>query len=45
MIENQTNKKVKVLKTDNGLKFCNFEYHSFCKETGILRNRTVTYTF
>lgn len=44
MIENQTNKKVKALRTDNGLEFCNFEFNSFCKEVEILRHRTITYT-
>lgn len=44
MIENQTNKKIKVLMTDNGLEFCNSKFDSFCKESRILRYRTITYT-
>lgn len=44
LIENQTNMKIKALRTDNGLEFCNSDFDTFCKESGILRHRTVTYT-
>lgn len=44
IIENQTNWKIKALRTDNGFEFCNTEFDFFCKESGILRHRTVTYT-
>jgi hypothetical protein len=44
LIENQTDKRVKVLRTDNGLEFCNYEFDDLCKLHGILRHRTVTHT-
>ena len=44
LVENQTNKQVKALRTDNGLKFCNVEFDEFCKNNGILRHRTVKHT-
>lgn len=44
LVENQVNKKVKTLRTDNGLEFCNEEFDNFCKDNGILRHRTVVYT-
>ena len=31
LVENQTNKRVKVLRIDNGLEFCNEEFEMFCK--------------
>lgn len=43
-IENQTVLKIKTLRTDNGLEFCNYEFNDFYKLNGILRHRTVTYT-
>ena len=44
MVENQTGKKVRCLRTDNGLKFCNNMFDNFCKDSGIKRHRTCTYT-
>ena len=44
LVENQTSKKVKVLRTDNGLEFCNEEFEMFCKNQGILRHKTVRNT-
>ncbi|TXG70632.1 hypothetical protein EZV62_005567 [Acer yangbiense] len=44
LVENQTSKKVKVLRTDNGLKFCKEEFNKFCCDHGIERHRTVRYT-
>ena len=35
---------MKVLRTDNGLEFCNIEFDKFCEGQGILRHRTVRYT-
>ncbi|CAM8938448.1 unnamed protein product [Rhodiola kirilowii] len=42
--ENQTGKKVKALRTDNGLEFCNAEFDNFCIDHGILRHKTVRLT-
>ena len=44
LVENQTSKKVKALRTENGLEFCNSEFDEFCKTHDILGHRTVKYT-
>ena len=44
LLENQTRKKVKRLRTDNGLEFCNREFDNFCKAEGIVRHKTVVNT-
>lgn len=44
LAKNQSNKKVKFLRTDNGLEFCNSEFDGFCKKNDIKRHRTCTYT-
>ena len=44
LVENQTNKRVKVLRMDNGLEFCNEEFEMFCKNQGILRHKIVRNT-
>ena len=44
MIEKQIEKKVKHLRTDNGLKFCNREFDAFYSDEGIVRHRTCTGT-
>ena len=41
LVENQTDVKAKVLKTDNGLEFHNVEFDEFCKNHGILSHRTI----
>ena len=44
MIENQTKKKIKILRTDNGTEYESNEFHDFCKEVGIKRETTTPYT-
>jgi 5'-3' exoribonuclease 2 len=44
LVENQTGKKVKRLRTDNGLEFCSSEFDEFCKDQGIARHHTVRHT-
>ncbi|KAH9770122.1 Integrase catalytic domain-containing protein [Citrus sinensis] len=44
LVENQTEKRVKKLTTDNGLEYCNQEFDSFCANEGIARHRTVRLT-
>ena len=44
LLEKQTGKQVKRLRTDNGLEFCNLEFNQFCKDEGIVRHRTVRNT-
>ena len=44
LVENQTGKKIKRLRTDNGLEFCSKEFDEFCKDEGIARHHTVRHT-
>lgn len=44
MVETQSERKIKKLRTDNGLEFCNLRFNSFCKDEGVVRHRTCTYT-
>lgn len=44
LIENQTNKKIKVLKWDNGGEFKSNTFNLYCKEQGIQRHFIITYT-
>ena len=41
LVETQTGKVVKKLRTDNGLEFCSGEFNQFCKSNGIVRHLTV----
>ena len=43
-MENQTSRKIKKLRTDNGLEFRNIEFNSLCVEHGIARHKTVPST-
>eukprot|EP00253_Pinus_taeda_P033927 PITA_33927 len=43
LIENQTEKKIKILRTDNGTEYESNEFHDFCKEVGIKRENTTPY--
>ena len=36
MIEKQTGKQIKRLRTDNGLEFCGGAFNEFCKNEGIV---------
>jgi transposase InsO family protein len=40
-VENQTRKKFKCLRTDNGTEYTNDEFRDFCKQHGIRRHCTV----
>ena len=44
LVENQTEKKIKVLRTDNGGEFCKKEFEEFYKKCGIARQETNLYT-
>ncbi|KAH9778820.1 Integrase catalytic domain-containing protein [Citrus sinensis] len=44
LVENQTGKKLKKLRTDNGLEFCNQRFEKYCAEEGVMRHRTVRLT-
>ena len=41
LVEKQTGKQIKRLRTDNGLEFCSGEFNNFCKDQGIVRHLTV----
>nr|GEX76389.1 hypothetical protein [Tanacetum cinerariifolium] len=41
LVENQTGRTVKKLRTDNGLEFCNRRFEQLCIESGIARHLTV----
>ena len=41
LIENQTGRKIKKLKTDNGLQICETEFNEFCIVNGIARHKTL----
>jgi hypothetical protein len=44
MIERQTDRKVKVLCTDNGGEFCSSAFNDYCRQEGIVRHHTIPYT-
>ena len=44
LVENQTGKKIKRLRTDNGMEFCSSEFDEFCRDEGIARHQTVRHT-
>ncbi|GJT34550.1 retrotransposon protein, putative, ty1-copia subclass, partial [Tanacetum coccineum] len=41
LVENQTGRTVKRVRTDNGLEFCNREFKQLCIESGIAKHLTV----
>lgn len=41
LVENQTGRKVKKLRTDRGLEFCDYEFKEFCVQAGIARHKTL----
>ena len=44
LVENRTEKKIKVLRTDNGGQFCSKEFEEFYKKCDIARQKTTPYT-
>ncbi|KAH9765484.1 hypothetical protein KPL70_001889 [Citrus sinensis] len=44
LVETQTNRKVRKLRTDNGLEFCNKMFDDLCAENGVVRHKTVRHT-
>jgi hypothetical protein len=44
LIENQTGKKMKRLKTNNSMEFYGGKFNKFCKDEGIARHRMVSHT-
>lgn len=41
LVETQTGKNVKKLRTDNGLEFCSGDFNEFCTNHGIARHKTI----
>ena len=44
MVENQTGKKIKILRTDNGTEYETNEFKKFFREAGINMETTIVYT-
>lgn len=44
LVENQTGKTIKVLRTDNGLEFCSKEFEKYLQDAGIIHQKTNPYT-
>ena len=44
LVENLTGKKIKILRTDNGIEYETNEFKKFCREAGIKRETTTAYT-
>lgn len=44
MVENQTERRIKVIRTDNGTEYCGNDFELFCKRGGIIHQRTNVYT-
>jgi hypothetical protein len=44
MVEKQTERKLKVLRTDNGMEFCSGDFNSFYRKEGIMTHHTIPYT-
>jgi transposase InsO family protein len=43
LVENQTGKKIKVLRSDNGGEYTSNEFKDFCREAGIKKELTMPY--
>lgn len=43
LVENQSGKTLKALRTDKGLEYCNKTFDDFCKSKEILRHKTCMY--
>lgn len=44
MVENQTGRRIKILRTDNGREYVNKEFERYMKKSGIKHQFTITYT-
>jgi transposase InsO family protein len=44
LLEKSTGRSIKCLRTDNGGEFTSMEFENYCKEFGINRHKTTTYT-
>ncbi|XP_048481491.1 uncharacterized protein LOC105390889 [Plutella xylostella] len=44
MVENQLDRKIKVLRSDNGGEYVNEAFDKFCRDAGIIQQHTIPYT-
>jgi hypothetical protein len=44
MVETQTERKLKILHTDNGMEFCSNEFNEFCSNDVMVKHHTIPYT-
>lgn len=44
MVENQTNQRIKILRSDNGGEFCSRQVERFLSDNGIIHQKTTPYT-
>jgi hypothetical protein len=44
MVEKQTERKLKVQRINNGMKFCSIDFKSFCRKEDIVRNHSIPHT-
>lgn len=44
LVKKESEKKIKVLRTDRSVEFCSKQFSEYCEETGIGRNYTAPYT-
>jgi hypothetical protein len=44
MVEKQTESKVNILHTNNGIEFCSNGCKLFCKKEGVVRHHTILHT-
>ena len=44
LVENQTGRKIRVLRSDNGGEYTSKEFDGFCRQEGIRRQLTIPYT-
>lgn len=44
LVENQTERKIKIIRTDGGLEYCNYKFNELCASNGILHQTTAPYS-
>lgn len=44
LVENQTGKRIKILRTDNGSEYCNRSFLDYLRQCGVIHQTTAPYT-